>query len=152
MHTPEEIDEAVANPKAHWDNLEDRKARLHGVESQLQRQSKFDECVEEYGRGNAKRKCCMANLAWLCVVDNLLLHISTRVGFVKFMRKWEPRWPSISKQSVTRSMEVQSEQLRKDIKREMEGVDAEMDIAFTTDFWTSLTSESLMMMSMHWIT
>ena len=27
-----------------------------------------------------------------------------------------------------------------------------MDIAFTTDFWTSPTSESFMTMSMHWIT
>ena len=33
LHTLEEIDEAVANLKAHWDNLEDRKARLCGVES-----------------------------------------------------------------------------------------------------------------------
>ena len=31
LHTLEEIDEAVAGPKAHWDNLEDRKARLRGV-------------------------------------------------------------------------------------------------------------------------
>ena len=68
------------------------------------------------------------------------------------MRKWEPRWPSISKQSVTRSGEGQSEQLRKDICKEMEGVAAKMDIAFTTDFWTSLTAESFMIMSMHWIT
>ena len=68
------------------------------------------------------------------------------------MRKWEPRWPSISKQSVTRSVEGQSEELRKDIRTEMEGVAAETDVAFTTDFWTSPTSESFMTMSMHWIT
>ena len=64
------------------------------------------------------------------------------------MRKWEPRWPSISKQSVTRSVGGQSEQLRKDIKTEMEGVGAETDVAFTTDFWTSPTAESFMTMSM----
>ena len=34
----------------------------------------------------------------------------------------------------------------------MEEVAAEMDIAFTTEFWTSPTHESFMMMSMHWIT
>ena len=34
----------------------------------------------------------------------------------------------------------------------MEGVAAETDIAFTTDFWTSPTGESFMTMSMHWIT
>ena len=108
LHTLEEIDEAVTNLKAHWDNLEDRKARLRGVESRLQGQSTLDECVEEYGRGSAERKCCVANLTRLCTVENLPLHISTQVGFVKFMRKWEPRCPSISKQTVTRSVEAQS--------------------------------------------
>ena len=94
----------------------------------------------------------MANFAQLCAVENLPLHIGSWPGFLKFMRKWEPRCPSISKQSVTRSVETQSEQLRKDIRTEMEGVAAETDVAFTTDFWTSPTAESLMMMSMHWIT
>ena len=35
---------------------------------------------------------------------------------------------------------------------EMEGVAAEMDVAFTTNFWTSPTAESFMTMSLHWIT
>ena len=34
----------------------------------------------------------------------------------------------------------------------MEEVARETDIAFTTDFWMSLTGESFMTMSMHWIT
>ena len=152
LHTPEEIDKAVANPKAHWDNLEDRKVRLRVVESRLQGQSTLDECMEEYGHETAERKCCVANLARLCVVENSPLHIGTRAGFVKFMGKRDPRWPSILKQSVTRSVEGQNEQLRKDIRREMEGVDSETDIAFTIDFWTSPTSESFMTTSMHWIT
>ena len=86
------------------------------------------------------------------MVENLPLHIGTWLGFVKFMRKWEPRWPSITKQSVTRSMERQSEVLREEIKREMEEVAKETDIAFATDFWTNLTAESFTTMSMHWIT
>ena len=48
------------------------------------------------------------------------------------------RWPSISKQSVTRLVECQSQQLRKEIKREMEEVAKETDIAFTTDFGRAL--------------
>ena len=76
----------------------------------------------------------MANLARLCVVENLLLHIGTYPGFVKFIRKWEPRWLSISKQSLTRSVERQSEELQKDIKMKMEIVAAKMDIAFMTNF------------------
>ena len=152
LHTPEEIDEAITDPKAHWDNLEDKKARERGVETRHQGQSTLDECMPEYGRGSGERKRCVANLERLCVVENLPLHIGSRPGFLKFMRKWEPRWPSISKQSVTRSVEGQSEELKKDICKEMQGVAAEMHVAFTTDFWTSPTAESFITMSMHWIT
>ena len=90
LHNPKDVEEAPTNSKAHWDNLEDRKARLRGVDTQLQGQSTLDECVEEYGRGSAKRKCCMVNLARLCIVENLSLHIGIWLGFVKFMRKWGP--------------------------------------------------------------
>ena len=94
----------------------------------------------------------MANLTRLCTVENFPLHINTWPGFVKFMRKWEPQWPSISKQSMTGLVECQSRELQKKINREMEEVAKETDIAFTTDFWTSTMCESFMMMSMHWIT
>ena len=116
LHTPKEIDEAIASPKAHWDNLEDKKARERGVQTQHQGQSTWNECVLEYWRGSAERKRRVANLAQLCVVENLPLHIFIRPSFLMFMRKWEPRWPSISKQSVTRSVEGQSEELRKYIR------------------------------------
>ena len=53
---------------------------------------------------------------------------------------------------MTRSVEDQSEHLRKDIRMEMEGVAAKTDVAFTTDFWTRLIAKSFMTMSMHWIT
>ena len=108
--------------------------------------------MEEYRRGSVERKCCMANLARLYTVENLHLRIGTRARFVKFIRKWELRWPSILKQSVMRSVGLQSEALRKDVTREMEGVAAETDITFTTDFLTSPMGERFMMMSMHWIT
>ena len=87
----------------------------------------------------------------LCAAENLPLHMGTRVGFVKFMRLWEPIWPSISKQSVTRSMEQQIWALRVNIKREILVIAAKTDTAFKTDFWTSSTTESFMMMGMHWI-
>ena len=151
LHNPNDVEGALANPKAHWDDLEDRKARLHGVGTQLQGQSTLDECMEEYRRGSAKMTRCVASLARLCTVENLPLHIGTRHGFVKFMRKWEPQWPSILKQSMTRSVECQSWELQKEIKREMEDVARETDKAFTTDFWTSPMGESFMTISMHWI-
>ena len=152
LHTPEEIDEAIINPKAHWDNLGDKKARERGVETRHQGQSTLDESMPEYYCGSAKRKRCVANLEQLCAMENLPLHIGSRPGFLKFMRKLEPRWASISKQSVTRSMEGQSEQLREDIRTEMEGVAAETDVAFRTNFWKSPIAKSFMTMSMHWIT
>ena len=63
LHNTKDVEEALTNPKAHWDDLEDRKARLQGVDTRLQGQSTLDKCVEEYGPGSAKRKRCMANLA-----------------------------------------------------------------------------------------
>ena len=53
---------------------------------------------------------------------------------------------------MTRSVEEQSRALRADIKCEMLEIAARTDIVFMTDFWTSPTSESFIMMSMHWIT
>ena len=53
---------------------------------------------------------------------------------------------------MTRAVEGQSEEVRKEICKEMQKVGAETDVAFTTDFCTSPIAESFMMMSMHWIT
>ena len=111
----------------------------------------LDECVKEYGQGRAERRHFMVNLARLWIVVNFSLHISTQPRSVKSMRTWEPRWPNTLKQSVMRSMERQSEELWKDIKRKMEGVVVEMDIAFTAKFWTCPIGERLMTMRMHWI-
>ena len=36
LHDLKEAEEALANPKAHWDDLEDKKVRLRGVETRLQ--------------------------------------------------------------------------------------------------------------------
>ena len=63
LHDPKDVEEALTNPKAHWDDLDHRKARLRGVDTRLQGQSTLDDCMEEYGHGSAERKCCMANLA-----------------------------------------------------------------------------------------
>ena len=149
LHDPKDFDEAVASRKAHCDNLKDRKARLRRVEIRFQGQSTLDEYMEEYGHGSAEKKHCMANVARLCAVEDLPFHIGTKPGFMKFMRQWDPQWPSMSKQSVKRSVERQSEELWKDIKGETEGVATETWIAFTTGFWMSPTGESFNTRSMH---
>ena len=61
--------------------------------------------MEEFGHRSAETKRCVANLVRMCVVENLPLHMGTHTEFVKFMRQWEPRWPSISKKSVTKLVE-----------------------------------------------
>ena len=63
LHTLEEIDEAVASPKAHWDNLEDKMVEERGVQTRHQGQSMLDDCVPEHWHGSAENKCCVANLA-----------------------------------------------------------------------------------------
>ena len=69
LHDLKDVEKALSNPKAHWDDLEDRKARLWGVDTRLQGWSTLDECMEEYRHVSAERKCCMVNLAQLCTVE-----------------------------------------------------------------------------------
>ena len=114
-----DLEAAPADPKAHWDSLEESKVGKRGIETRYQRQSTVDDCVEEFGNRSAETRRCVANLAHLCAVENLHSHMGTRAGFVKFMRQWELGWPSIPKQSVTRSVEKQSRALWADIKCEM---------------------------------
>ena len=66
-----DLEEALAGPKAHWDSLEESKARKRGIETQYQGESTLDDCVEEFGRRSVETKRCVANLARLCVVENL---------------------------------------------------------------------------------
>ena len=100
-----DLEKALADPRAHWDSLEESKARKCGIETRYRGQSTLDDYVEEFGHSSVESERCVANLARSCTVESLPLHMVTSVGFVKFMRQWEPRWPSISKQNVTRSVE-----------------------------------------------
>ena len=56
LHDPKDVKDALTNPKAHCDYLEDRKATLRRMETWLQVQSTLNECMEEYGCGSAERK------------------------------------------------------------------------------------------------
>ena len=138
-----DLEEAFADLKAHWDSLEEIKAKKRGIGTRYQGQSTLHEYVEEFGRRSVETRRCLANLVRLRAVENLPLHMGTYIGFVKSMRWWEPRWPNICKQSVTRFVEEKSHALWADFKREMPEIAARMDIAFTTDFWTSLTYKEL---------
>ena len=62
LHDPKDLEENVTNPKAHWDDFEHRKARLRGVETQLQGRSTLDECMGKYEHGSVERKHYVAKL------------------------------------------------------------------------------------------
>ena len=81
-----DLEEALAYPKAHWDSLEENKARKREIETRYQGQSMLDDCIEGFGHRSAETKRCVANLACLCAVENLPLHMGTSAGFVKFTR------------------------------------------------------------------
>ena len=59
LHTPEEIDEAIADPKAHWEQFGRQEDEGAGLETRHQGQSTLDECMPEYGRGSGEK-----NVAW----------------------------------------------------------------------------------------
>ena len=86
MLDQKDLEEALPNPKAHLDSLEESKVRKSGIETWYQGQSTLDDCVEEFGHRSAETKRCVANLVCLCAVENLPLHMGTHTGFVKFMR------------------------------------------------------------------
>ena len=57
------MEEALADLNAHWDSLEESKAKKRPIETWFQGQSRLDESMEEIGCRSAKTKSCMANLA-----------------------------------------------------------------------------------------
>ena len=81
-----DLEEALVEPKAHWDCLEESKAKKRGIETRYQGQSTLDDSAQGLGHRSAKTKRCVANLVRLCAVENLPSHMGTRAGFVKFMR------------------------------------------------------------------
>ena len=53
---PKDLEEALVDPKAHWDSLEENKARKRGIETRYQGQSRLAEYIEEFGCRSAKTK------------------------------------------------------------------------------------------------
>ena len=51
FHDAKGLEDALFDPKAHWDNLEERKASEHAIETLFQEQSILDDYVEELGGG-----------------------------------------------------------------------------------------------------
>ena len=82
---------------------------------------------------------------------NLPLQFGENPAFVRFMRQFVPRWPSISWQTLTRTVLNQGEEIKKHIHDEMIKVHAETDVAFTADMWSSKYGDRYLTTTLHWI-
>ena len=90
MHTPEEIDEASLILKLIGTIWKTRRRGSEGWRPGIKGRARWmSACqntgagVPEYGCGSGERKRCVANLARLCTVKNLPLHIGSRPGFLE---------------------------------------------------------------------
>ena len=151
LEDPNDVEEVLADPKAHWDSLEESKARKHAIETRYQGQSRLDKCVEEFGCRSTEMKRCVK--IWrVCAMLIIYLCISAPVQGL------QSSWGSKSldgqaylNKAWQKSVDQKSWELRAEIKCKTLEIAAKIDIAFTTDFWTSPETESFMAMSMHWI-
>ena len=71
------LEEALTDPKVHWDTSEESKVKKCAFETQFQGQSTLDDCVGKCGRLTSEKKRCMVNLACLYTIENLPLHMDT---------------------------------------------------------------------------
>jgi len=90
-------------------------------------------------------------LGKLVSVMNLPFHFGERAAFTKFMTTFIPRWPRISRQTVTRNVGKQSDRIRESIRREMLEVSQTTAVALTADLWSSRASHGHLTTTMHWL-
>ena len=96
------------------------------------------------------KKAC-SGLGQLVSALNLPYQLGQRTGFTRFMRKYVPRWPRISRQSLTRSIEHQSDAIQLSIKQEMQEVTRHTGVAMTCDVWTSRANQAYLTGTFHWL-
>ena len=95
-----------------------------------------------------RRKTALARwVAW----DNMPLSIGERQGFIHFMRTVDPRWPKITKRTVTRCVQEQAAECVSKISEEMKRVAEDVDVSWTTDCWSSNNTDRYITMTLHYI-
>lgn len=107
--------------------------------------------IDEWGPGTIEWDRAVSNTGKLISVMNLPFTLAERPPFIKFMRQFVPNWPAISRQTVTRSVEKQSNRIVDAIKDEMATVTKKTSVAMTCDIWTSRAGEGYLTSTMHWI-
>ena len=67
------------------------------------------------------------------------------------MHRFVPRWPTISRQALTRNIERQSRAIQERINKEMREVSAKTGVAMTCDIWTSRGNQGYLTCTLHWL-
>ena len=68
---------------------------------------------------------------------NAPYHLAETAPFIRLMRAFIPCWPSISKQTIVRSVARQANEIKWEIREEVFQIRDESRVAMTTDIWTS---------------
>ena len=82
---------------------------------------------------------------------NAPYHLAETAPFVRLMRAFIPRWPSISKQTIVRSVARQANEIKREIREEVSQLRDESRVAMTTDIWTSRSTDSYITVTLHWV-
>ncbi len=134
-------------------NADDLAAFLRG-DGPSKRQNAFQDIrafVQQYAPKSpeyTRRKTAVARwVAW----ENMPLSIGERQGFIHFMRTFDHRWPKISKRTVTRCVQQQAEECVSKISEEMKRVAEDTDVSWTTDCWSSNSTDRYITMTLHYI-
>ena len=82
---------------------------------------------------------------------NAPYHLAETAPFVRLMRSFIPRWPSIIKQTIVRSVARQANEIKREIREEVSQLRDESRVAMTTDIWTSRSTDPYITVTLHWV-
>ena len=107
--------------------------------------------MDTWGPRTAQWDKAIDSLGKLVCTLNLPFQLGQRVAFVNFMRRFVPRWPTISRQALTRNIKRQSKAIQERINKEMREVSAKTGVAMTCDIWSSRGNQGYLTCTLHWL-
>ena len=79
------------------------------------------------------------------------LHLGELLGFTDFLRAVHPRYPQISRTSVTRLLEEQADEVAKSIHCTMSQACVKSDVSLKCDTWSSVANDQYLTITLRWI-
>ena len=119
--------------------------------NQLKMGTTLDTYLETWHPKTPEWNRAVTNVGKYVSVANMPYHLAQTKSFVRFMRQFIPRWPSISKQTITRSVERQAVDIKEAIKQELMAVQENTTVALTSDIWTSRATDGYLTVTVHWL-